>query len=51
MGIIKEGPDQAILCAPCAICKAQLPVVMKHYGIDVKVQGLTDLVVRALVLS
>lgn len=40
-----------ILCAPCAICKAQLPVVMKHYGVEVKVQGLTDLVGRAIVFS
>ncbi len=39
-----------ILCAPCAICKAQLPAVMKHHKVDVKVKGLTDLVGNAVVL-
>ncbi|UWG98412.1 (Fe-S)-binding protein [Dehalobacter sp. DCM] len=39
-----------ILCAPCAICKAQLPDVMKHHKVDVKVKGLSDLLGRALIL-
>ena len=39
-----------ILCAPCAICKAQLPVVMDYYKINVKVKGLSDLMGRALIL-
>ncbi|MDA8227108.1 MAG: (Fe-S)-binding protein [Desulfitobacterium hafniense] len=39
-----------ILCAPCAICKAQLPVVMNHHKVDVKVKGLSDLMGRALIL-
>ncbi len=39
-----------ILCAPCAICKAQLPVVMKHHEVEVEVKGLTDLVGKAIVL-
>lgn len=39
-----------ILCAPCAICKAQLPAVMQHYGVEVEVKGLMDLVGFAIVL-
>lgn len=39
-----------ILCAPCAICKAQLPDVMKHHKVDVIVKGLSDLMGRALIL-
>jgi Fe-S oxidoreductase len=39
-----------ILCAPCAICKAQLPVVMNYYKVNVKVKGLSDLMGRALIL-
>ncbi|MGI6284765.1 putative iron-sulfur-binding oxidoreductase FadF [Moorella humiferrea] len=40
----------AVLCAPCAICKAQLPVVMKHHQVEVTVKGLTDLVGKAIIL-
>ncbi|XWX63277.1 (Fe-S)-binding protein [Desulfitobacterium sp. AusDCA] len=39
-----------ILCAPCAICKAQLPVVMDYYKVNVRVKGLSDLMGRALIL-
>jgi len=39
-----------ILCAPCAICKAQLPAVMAHHKVDVEVKGLSDLMGRALIL-
>ena len=39
-----------ILCAPCAICKAQLPTVMEYHQVDVKIKGLSDLMGRALIL-
>lgn len=39
-----------IVCAPCAICKAQLPVVADYYGLKVEVKGLLDLVGFALVI-
>ncbi len=39
------------VAAPCAICKAQLPLVMKHYGLDVEVGGVMDLVSRAIELE
>ncbi|MCL5075809.1 MAG: (Fe-S)-binding protein [Chloroflexi bacterium] len=38
------------LATPCAICKAQLPEVMKHYKVDVRVGGVHDLFSKALVL-
>lgn len=38
------------LSTPCAICKAQLPEVMKHWKVDVQVGGVHDLLSRALVL-
>jgi len=40
-----------ILCAPCAICKAQLPVVMDYYKVNVKVKGLSDLMGRAIIME
>jgi Fe-S oxidoreductase len=40
----------SILVAPCAICKAQLPVVMKHHQVDIEIKGLMDLVGSALIL-
>ncbi|KUO52659.1 MAG: hypothetical protein APF76_14305 [Desulfitibacter sp. BRH_c19] len=46
--VMKTGAE--ILCAPCAICKAQLPHVMKHYNIKIEVKGLTDLIGNALIL-
>ena len=39
-----------IVAAPCAICKAQLPRVMAHYGLDVQVAGVMDLVGNAIVI-
>jgi len=39
-------------CIPCSICKAQLPMVMEHYGMkDLPMGGLMDLVGKALVLK
>lgn len=40
----------AIVAAPCAICKAQLPHVMEYWKTGAQVKGLMDLVGRALVL-
>lgn len=40
-----------ILCAPCAICKAQLPIVMDCHKVNVKVKGLSDLMGRAIILE
>lgn len=40
------------LATPCSICKAQLPHVMKHYGMeDLKMGGVMDLVGKAIVLA
>jgi Fe-S oxidoreductase len=39
-----------ILVAPCAICKAQLPVAMEGNGVEVTVKGLLDLLGKAIVL-
>lgn len=38
------------LAMPCSICKAQIPTVMKHYGIkDLAMGGVMDLVGKAMV--
>lgn len=39
-----------ILVAPCAICKAQLPMAMEGNGVEVTVKGLMDLIGKAIVL-
>jgi Fe-S oxidoreductase len=40
------------LAAPCSICKAQLPHVLKHYGMeDLAIGGVMDLVGRAIDLK
>lgn len=40
------------LAVPCSICKAQLPVVLKHYGMGhIKTGGVLDLLGKAIVLS
>jgi Fe-S oxidoreductase len=40
------------LAIPCSICKAQIPPVMKHYGlIDFEMGGVMDLVGKAIVLD
>jgi Fe-S oxidoreductase len=38
------------LATPCAICKAQLPEVMKHWKVPAKVGGVHDLLSRAIIL-
>jgi Fe-S oxidoreductase len=40
----------SFLATPCAICKAQLPEVMKHWKVDVTVGGVHDLLAKAIVL-
>jgi Fe-S oxidoreductase len=38
------------LAMPCSICKAQIPTVMKHYGVkDLAMGGVMDLVGKAMV--
>ena len=38
------------LATPCAICKAQLPEVMKHWKVPATVGGVHDLLSRAIIL-
>ncbi len=38
------------LATPCAICKAQLPEVMKYWDVPVQVGGVIDLLANALKL-
>ncbi len=45
------GPLDALV-APCASCKAQLPHVIRHYGLDIgKVTGLMEILGAALTLA
>jgi Fe-S oxidoreductase len=52
----KTKADQVVstqaefVAMPCSICKAQLPVVFKHWGINVRTGGVMDLVGKAIVL-
>ncbi len=39
-----------VMATPCAICKAQLPEVMKHWKVDCEISGVHDLLVKAMVL-
>lgn len=39
------------LAAPCAICKAQLRLVMPYYKLDTEVVGVLDLVAKAIVIE
>jgi Fe-S oxidoreductase len=39
------------LATICAICKANLPEVMKHHRVDCEVGGVHDLLGRALILK
>ena len=39
-----------VLATPCAICKAQLPLVMKYWKVPARVTGVIDLLSRAIVL-
>jgi len=38
------------LVTPCAVCKAQFPVVFEHYGIKAQVVGAMDLLGKAIVI-
>lgn len=40
----------ACLVTPCAICKAQFPVVFEHYGVRADVVGVMDLLGKAIVI-
>lgn len=47
---VQELGQLDYLAAPCSICKAQLPHVMKHYGMeDLKMGGVMDVLGKALV--
>jgi len=49
---VRESHGVNFLAAPCAIDKAQLPLVMKHYEMeDVEVAGIHDLVNNAMLLE
>jgi Fe-S oxidoreductase len=39
-----------VLATPCAICKANLPLVMEHWKVPARVSGVIDLLSRAIVL-
>jgi len=47
---IKAVGDIDYLVIPCSICKAQIPAVLKHYGLDNKFEmgGLMDIVGKSL---
>jgi len=47
---VRAVGDIDYLVIPCSICKAQLPPVLKHYGLDNKFEmgGLMDIVGKAL---
>ncbi len=38
------------LATPCAICKAQLPAALTHYGIEAQVVGIMDLLGNAIII-
>jgi Fe-S oxidoreductase len=49
---VKELLPLDYFATPCSICKAQLPHVMKHYGMeDLKMGGVMDVVGKAIVLA
>ena len=48
---VVESHNVNYLAAPCAIDKAQLPLVMQHYELPVQVGGIHDLVSKALILE
>ncbi len=51
-GQIKDLQPLDYVAAPCASCKAQLPLVLKHYGMgDTACGGVMDLLGRALVMD
>jgi Fe-S oxidoreductase len=53
-GLVKAQQIKAtgakMVVAPCAICKAAIPLVLENYKLDVKSHGLQDLVGFAIVL-
>ena len=49
---VKALGELDYFATPCSICKAQLPHVLKHYGMgDLKTGGVMDLVGKAIVLE
>ncbi|HMM20273.1 MAG TPA: (Fe-S)-binding protein [Selenomonadales bacterium] len=49
---VKELGPLDYLAAPCSICKAQLPPVLKHYGLEeLKVGGVMDVLGKALIVE
>lgn len=48
---VVESHGVNYLAAPCAIDKAQLPLVMQHYNLPVQVGGVHDLVSKAIILE
>ncbi|EAX47851.1 protein of unknown function DUF224, cysteine-rich region domain protein [Thermosinus carboxydivorans Nor1] len=49
---VKELGHLDYFATPCSICKAQLPLVMNHYGMgDLKMGGVMDLLGKALILE
>lgn len=56
LGKVKADQVKALgkldyLSVPCSICKAQVPLVMDHYGIDVKCGGVMDILGKALIIN
>lgn len=49
---VKELGPLDYLATPCSICKAQLPHVMKHYGMEeLKMGGVMDVLGKALIIE
>jgi Fe-S oxidoreductase len=49
---IQAVGDIHYLAIPCSICKAQIPALLKHYGIEkFEMGGVMDLVGKALVFD
>lgn len=49
---VKELGELDYFATPCSICKAQLPHVLKHYGMgELKTGGVMDLIGKALILN
>ena len=57
LGKMKAEQIQSLLpldyvALPCASCKAQVPLVLRHYGMeDIQTGGVLELIGRALVLN
>lgn len=49
---IQSRPPLDYVALPCASCKAQAPLVLKHYGMEgIATGGVLDLIGRAIVLN